>query len=69
MRNGVYLLPSRFVLLELLVKQLEHEAEPTAQSWSGLVSHPVADSQLIWDTWLDLKLPWHFETVFVVLVL
>lgn len=35
MRNEVYLLPSRFVLLELLVKQLEHEAEPTAQSWSG----------------------------------
>lgn len=69
MRNGLYLLPSRSVLLDSLVKQLECEAEPTAQSWScaGLApcSRSVADlghlagseatSMALWDSIFDFS--------------
>lgn len=52
------------------MKELECEAEQIAQSWSWVSLARVADSWLVWDTWLDLRqLRWHFETVFVVLVL
>lgn len=70
MRSGVYLMPSRFVLLELLVKQLEWEVDSTAQSWSwaGLTPCSRFTSDLRHLAGSEAS-SWHFETVFVVLVL